>query len=232
MMTPGPAFLFKRSAMLHKAAICLLLGLTACAAVAADAYQRVIDAAAPGYEILGNEDMVQDESALRTFLSADEIAKRKQRQSPGLITGRFNDDSRLDFAALVVNRSIKGKGPDRQGHFAARLVVCLGAKAPQHYRCEILPTLKGDFISLPYWADLELFKVSGEIQCGTPGETIRANYPRGWKGHRPGSGERALPALRLRPNYDAIGEYAIGSNSGRTLVRRADAVYLDCADAD
>jgi hypothetical protein len=111
-------------------------------------------------------------------------------------------------------------------------VVCLGAKAPQKYRCEILPTLKGNFISLPYWADLELFKINGEIKCGTPGETIRAYYPKGWKGKRPGSGEKDLPALKLRPNHDAIGEYAIGSNLGRTLVRRANGVYLDCANAD
>ena len=217
--------------MLLRAAVCSLLGLIAFAAVAADAYQRVIDDVARGYEILGNEDMLQDEGALRKFLPADEIAKRKERQSPGLIVGRFNDDRFPDFAALVVNRSIKGEGPDRKGQFAGRLVVCLGTNAPQQYRCEILPTLYGDFIRLPYWADLELFKVDGEIECGL-GETIRAYYPKGWKGKRPSSGERDVPALKLRPNHDAIGEYAIGSNLGRTLVRRADGVYLDCADAD
>ena len=218
--------------MLLKTAVCLLVGLIASAAVAADAYQRVIDEVAGGYVILGKEDVLQDEVVLRNFLPADEIAKRKERQSPGLIVGRFNGDRFLDFAALVVNRSIKGEGPDRKGHFAGRLVVCLGTNAPQQYRCEILPTLYGDFIRLPYWADLELFKVKRKIECGTAGETIRAYYPEAWRGKRPSSGERDIPALKLRPNYDAIGEYAIGSNLGRTLVRRADGVYLDCANAD
>jgi hypothetical protein len=218
--------------MLRKAGVCVLLGLISVAAAAADAYQRVIDEVAPGYEILRREEMLQDEIALRKFLPADEIAKRKKKRSPGLIVGRFNNDSFPDFAVLVVNRSIKGEEPDRKGYFAARLVVCLRAKAPQQYRCEILPTLRGDYIRLPYWADLKLFKVSGEIECGTPGNTIRAYYPEGWKGKRPGSGERELPALKLRPKHDAIGEYAIGSNDGRTLFRRADGVYLDCADAD
>ena len=100
--------------MLRDARACVLLGLIPFATVAADTYQRVIDKAAPGYEILRTEDMLQDEVALRNFLPANEIAKRKERQSPGLIVGRFNNDGFLDFAALVVNRSIKGEGPDRK----------------------------------------------------------------------------------------------------------------------
>jgi hypothetical protein len=210
----------------------VLLGLTPVGAIAADAYQRVVDEVAPGYRILGSKDMLQDEAALREFLPADEIAKRKKRRSPGLVVGRFNDDGLLDFAALVVNRSIKGEGPDRKGHFAARLVICLGTNASQQYRCEVLPTLYGNYIRLPYWADLELLKIKGEIQCGAPGGTTRAYYPEGWKGGRPSDGERDLPALKLRPKHDAIGEYAIGSNLGRTLVRRPDGVYVDCANAD
>lgn len=223
---------FRRSIILFKAAVCLFLGLTPLAAVAADEYQRVIDEVARGYEILRNEDMLQDEETLRNFLPVDDIEKRKKRKSPGFIVGRFNDDNHPDFAALVVNRSIKGGGGDRMGQFAGRLVVCLGTNAPQQYRCEILPTLYGDFIRLPYMADLELFKVNGDIECGTSGDTIRAYYSKRWKGIRPSNGEIDLPALKLRPKYDAIGEYAIGSNLGRTLVRRADGLYLDCADAD
>ena len=213
-------------------ALCLLLGSIAFDATAADAYQRVIDEVAPGFEILGGADVLQDEIELGKFLPPEDIAKRKQRTSPGLIKGRFNNDGFPDFAAWVVNRSIKGEGPDLKGQFAARLVVCLGTNVPEKYRCEILPTLYGGFIRLPLWADLQLFKVNGEIQCGSAGEKIRAYYPAGWKGKRPVSGEGELPATKIRPNYDAIGEYAIGSNLGRTLVRRADGVYLDCADAD
>ena len=218
--------------MLLRAAFFLLVGSIAFAAVAADTYQHVVDAIAPGFEILKNEDLLQDESELRKFLSPDEIAKRKQRRSLGLIEGRLNNDGFPDFAAWVVNRSIKAEDPDQKGQFAARLVVCLGTNAPQKYRCEILPTLRGKFISLPYWADLELFMVDGEFQCGTADEKINAYYPEGSKRKRPASGVDELPATKLRLNYDAISENAIGTNFGRILVRRADGVYLDCADAD
>jgi hypothetical protein len=114
----------------------------------------------------------------------------------------------------VVNRSIKGEGPDGKGHFAARLVVCLGTNVPQQYRCEILPTLHANEIRLPYWADLELLKIEGEIPCGAPGGTTSAYYPEGWKGTRPLGGETDVPALKARLKHDAIGEYAIGSNPG------------------
>ena len=124
-------------------------------------YQDAISKVLPGYEILRNEDMLQDESWLSKFLSPDEIAKRKKRESLGLIVGRFNNDRFLDFAAWVVNRSIKQTRPVMpksypwEEHFAARLVVCLGTSTPRTYQCEILPTIFGDFASLPFWADLE-----------------------------------------------------------------------------
>ena len=205
-------------------------------------YQDAISKVLPGYEILRNEDFVQDESQLRNFLSPDEIAARKKRASLGLIVGRFNDDKIPDFAAWVVNRSIKQESPagmPKSEKFAARLVVCLGTNTPREYRCEVLPTLDENFIDLPYWADLILFKVRGEIQCGDLDHQIAAYdipitafYPEGWKGKRPSGGRSDVPARILHPSYDAIGEYAIGSNAGRTLVRGADGIYLDCANAD
>jgi hypothetical protein len=70
--------------------------------------------------------------------------------------------------------------------------VCRGTNAPPKYRCEILPSLHGDFIRLPYWADLKLFKVNREIECGTPGETIRAYYP------DDDLGPRLIPAIKAR----------------------------------
>jgi hypothetical protein len=189
---------------------------------------------------------LQDETQLKNFLSPDEIAERKKRETLGFIVGRFNDDSIPDFAAWVVNRSIKQERPagmpkgEKWGEqFAVRLVVCLGTNTLREYRCEILPTLGGDFISLPYWADLELFKVRGKIQCGdldhqiaAYDQPITAFYPDGWKGKRPSGGRSEVPARKLRLSYDAIGEYAIGSNAGRTLIRGADGIYLDCAGAD
>ena len=205
-------------------------------------YQDVVSKILPGYKILRNEGMVQDESMLRNFLSPDEIAKRKKRKSLGYIVGRFNKDKFPDFAAWVVNRSIKQEQPVgmlKSEKFAARLVVCLGTNTPQEHQCEILPILGGDFISLPYWAELVLIKVRGAIPCGdidhqmaVYDQPITAFYPEGWKGKRPSSGRGEMPARKLRLNYDAIGEYAIGSNNGRTLVRGADGVYLDCANAD
>lgn len=196
-------------------------------------YQDAISKVLPGYEILRNEDFVQDESQLKNFISPDEIAARKKRASLGFIVGRFNDDKIPDFAAWVVNRSIKQESPagmPKSEKFAARLVVCLGTNTPRDYRCEILPTL-WDFIGLPYWADLLLIK-SSEIQCGDDEYYAEPTYPEGWKGKRPSGGRGEVPARKLRPSYDAIGQYAIGENYGWTLTRGADGVYFGCAGAD
>jgi hypothetical protein len=196
-------------------------------------YQDAISKVLPGYEILRNEDLLQDENQLKNFLSPDEIAVRKKRQSLGFIEGRFNDDRFMDFAAWVVNRSIKQESPagmPKTEKFAARLVVCLGTNTAREYQCEILPTL-WDFISLPYWADLLLIK-SSEIQCGDDEYYAEPTYPEGWKGKRPSGGVGEVPARKLRPSYDAIGQFAIGENYGWTLTRGADGVYFGCAGAD
>jgi hypothetical protein len=203
-------------------------------------YQDAVSKVLPGYEILRNKDFVQDETQLKKFISPDEIAARKKRAALGFIVGRFNDDQFQDFAAWVVNRSIEQEKPGMlkseiwKGSFASRLVVCLGTNTPRAYQCEILPTL-WDFISLPYWADLILIKAS-EVQCEDDehaDEPIAAFYPEGWKGKRPSGGVGEVPARKLRPNYDAIGQQAIGKNYGWTLIRGADGVYLSCgAGAD
>lgn len=205
-------------------------------------YQSTISKILPGYEILRNEDLLQDESKLSSFLSPDEIEKRKERKWLGIIVGRFNNDKYLDFAAWVVNLSIKQQQPagmPKSDKFAAKLVVCLGTHTPIDYQCEILPTLDGDYINLPYWAGLELIMVHGVIQCGdidhqmaAYDQPISVFYPEGWKGKRPSTGRGEITARKLHLNYDAIGEYAIGSNAGRTLIRGNDGVYLDCANAD
>lgn len=196
-------------------------------------YQNAISKVLPGYEILRNEDFLQEESQLKNFLSPDEIAERKKRESLGFIVGRFNDDKFSDFAAWVVNRSIKQESPagmPKSEKFAARLVVCLGTNTPREYQCEVLPTL-WDFISLPYWADLLLIK-SSEIQCGDDEYYAEPTYPEGWKGKRPSRGVGEVSARKLRPNYDAIGQFAIGTNYGWTLTRGADGAYFGCAGAD
>lgn len=142
----------------------------------------------------------------------------------------------MDFAAWVVNRSIKQESPagmPKTEKFAARLVVCLGTNMPREYQCEVLPTLNGDFIDLPYWADLGVVKLDGEIECWNQDEAARtAFYPEGWKGKRTSGGRSEVPARKLHLNYDAIGESAIGVNDVSVLVRRADGGYLDCANAD
>ena len=208
-------------------------------------YQNAISKVLPGYEILRNEDFLQDEKWLREFLSPDEIAERKKRKSLGFIEGRFNDDKFPDFAALVINRTIKEARPTEKPesenwkeHFSARLVVCLGTNTPQAYQCEILPTLKGNFIALPYWTDLVVFQTHGEVSCGDIDHQmaaydmpITALHPEGWNENE-NSDVVEVPARIIHPNYDAIGEYAIGVNDGRTLVRQADSVYLNCAVAD
>lgn len=204
-------------------------------------FQNAISKVLPGYEILRNEDFLQAEDQLKKFLSPDEIAVRKKRVSLGFIVGRFNDDKIPDFAAWVVNRSIKQESPagmPKSEKFAARLVVCLGTNTPREYQCEILPTMNGNFIELPYWADLVVTKVEGEIACGDIEHQVAAYdmpiaaiYPEGWNGNKSSKVDE-VPARKLRPNYDAIGEYAIGVNAGRTLVRQADGFYLDCAVAD
>lgn len=201
-------------------------------------YQNAINKVLPGYKVLRNEDFLQDKDQLSNFLSPDEIAERNKRESLGYIEGRFNDDGLPDFAAWVVNRSIKQKQKQpadmpRSEKFAARLVVCLGTNTPREYKCEILPTLNGDFIDLPYWAELKVIKTQGEMPCGNQDEIVRtAFYPEGWKGRRQSNEAGEIHARILRLDYDAIGEYAIEVNDGSTLVRQADGGYLDCADAD
>ena len=205
-------------------------------------YQDAISKVLPGYNILRNEDVLQDEDTLRNFISPDEIAKRKKRKVSGYIIGRFNDDRIQDFAAWVVNTAIK-KEKDAiypsEDYFAARLVVCLGTNKSREYQCEILPTLGGNFITLPYWADLVLVNLRGVVSCGDADhqkvffdQPITTFYPEGWKGKRPSSGRGEMNAHKLRLNYDAIGEWAIGSNAGRTLIRGSDGVYLECASGD
>jgi hypothetical protein len=199
-------------------------------------YQDAVSKVLPGYEILRNKDFVQDETQMKKFISPDEIAARKKREALGFIVGRFNDDQFQDFAAWVVNRSIKQEQPAGRPLFAARLVVCLGTSTPREYRCEILPTIFGNFASLPFWADLEVVKIGGDmLWCGddgNPDEPIAAFYPEGWNGKRPSSSQSEVPARKLRPNYDAIGESRIGVNAVTVLVRRAEGGYLDCAGSD
>lgn len=198
-------------------------------------YQQAISRVLPGYRIMRNEDFVQDENQLRNFLSPPRIVERAQRKSLGLVAGSFNNDTYPDFAALVVNRAQKMSRPpqmpsdDNRGeYYAARLVVCLGTATPQQYRCEVLPTLKGNFISLPYWAELEVVQSHGAAACGDSRRRneddaeVTAFYPEKWHG------QAALPAAP-ETSRDAIAEYALGSNLGRLLVRQPDAVYLDCA---
>lgn len=145
----------------------------------------------------------------------------------------------------MINRLIKQARPTEKPesenwkeHFLARLVVCLGTNKPAEYQCEMLPTMHGNFISLPYWADLVVTKAEGEIACGDIEHQVAAYdmpiaaiYPEGWNGNKSSKVDE-VPARKLRPNHDAIGEYAIGVNAGRTSVRQADGFYLDCAVAD
>jgi hypothetical protein len=222
--------------MLRKLAILIHLGLFSLAATAANLnlYQGVIDQAAPGFQILQNADMFMDEESQRNFLPPEEIAERKKRAMLGVIEGRFNNDKFMDFAALVVNRTIKEKKPageTQEDHFAARLVVCLGTQIAEKYSCEVLPTLWGPFINLPYQTDLILFKAKGEFQCGSH-EPIPVYYPEGWKGEKPPGSPSELPPQKIVMSHDGIGEYAIGSNVGRALIRRSDGIYLDCAEED
>ncbi len=201
-------------------------------------YQQVISRVLPGYRIMRNEDFVQDENLLRNFLPPPRLAERAQRKVLALVAGRFNNDRYPDFAALVVNRSQKMSRPPEMrsdgnlgDYYAARLVVCLGTAAPRQYRCEVLPTLKGNFISLPYWAELEVVKSQGAAACGDrrhrneDDAEVTAIYPEQWHGQAAAPGDAPVP----HADYDAIAEYAIGSNLSRLLVRQPDAVYLDCA---
>jgi len=207
-------------------------------------HQLVISKALPGYTIFRNEDFLQDEHQLRKFLTSDEIAEKNAREQ-GIIEGRFNDDALQDFAALVINRSIKQEtdahetnGEKKREEFSVRLVICLGTKQTADYQCDILSTLDGDFVSLPYWVEFKVFKAPGEFSCGdvenqvTAEDTsVQAFYPEGW-GSKEGAVQLGVAARRLHLNYDGVGMYAIGRNYGWTLVRQADGSYLNCANAD
>lgn len=190
-------------------------------------YQQVIANFLPGYEILKNEDMSIDDLALRPFLSPEIITARKKRTSLGLIVGRFNEDKYPDFAALVVNRSLKKFEPGNKEKYEARLLVCLGASTPEKYECEILPTWDGNQISLPLLEDFEVFKVEKDMQCTTV-QMVPVYYPEGWHGVR----KNELPSRKININYDGIMESTIGANAVRLLIRGRDGSYLDCAGED
>jgi hypothetical protein len=208
-------------------------------------YQSVIGKELPGYTIFRNEDFLQDEKQLKNFLTPDEIAKRRERKQ-GIIEGSFNEDIFHDFAALVINPSIRRAIPTHETHgeknqeeFSVRLVICLGTKQIGEYQCDILSTLNGDFVSLPYWVEFELFKVPKEFSCGDVENQVSAQedvsvqvlYPERWSGKEEAV-HLGVAARRLHLNYDGVGIYAIGRNYGWTLVRQADGSYLNCANAD
>ncbi len=86
----------------------------------AEQYQDQIDRFFPAFQILGPTEFwgfIQDKNLKR---------------NPGLITGKFNNDDFEDVAALI--RSKKPVKQDKWDRYAARVVVCHGAKGGG-YQC-------------------------------------------------------------------------------------------------
>ncbi len=190
----------------------------------------------PGYELISNADHVQDEKELRNFLSQEQIDKRKKRKYLGLIAGYFNNDTYIDYAVQVVNRSIY---EDRQVDssilrlYSVKLMVCFGGRENIFEFCEVLPTVGGSSSEMPYWTELELAQKTSKLnQCGEPHFSVLRYYPEAWQGARLKNGQDRVPARKLKMTHDAIFEFAIGSILNGYLYRTDDGLYLDCAYGD
>jgi len=189
----------------------------------------------PGYELISNDDHAQDEKELRNFFSQQEIEKRKQRKYLGLIAGHFNNDTYIDYAVQVVNRSMYHVHQFNSTIrlYTVKLLVCFGGRENNIESCEVLPTVGSGLAKMPYWTDLELVQMERKLfQCGAPHSSVSRYFPEAWQGARPKDGEDSVPALKLKMTHDAIFEIAIGSILNRYLYRTEDGLYLDCSDVD
>jgi hypothetical protein len=105
----------------------------------ADEYQDAIAKSFPGFKILSRTEFKKE-------------IQKTVKGNPGLITGKFNDDELVDFAAIIRDDS-KQKTHLGDEYYRGMFVVC-HARDKQPYACQILGQ---SAISLPFF--LYLYRV-------------------------------------------------------------------------
>jgi len=105
----------------------------------ADEYQDAITKAFPGFKILSRTEFTKE-------------IQKTVKSNPGLITGRFNDDDLMDFAAIIRDDS-KQKTHLGAEYYRGMFVVC-HATDKQRYACQMLGQRA---IDLPFF--LYLYRV-------------------------------------------------------------------------
>jgi hypothetical protein len=170
------------------AVLVLLCLLGPFAPARAEGYQDVITKAFPGFQILSRSEFVAGVQAVT-------------KGNPGLITGRFNDDEVMDFAAFIRDRIKHPSQGTTREHYLGKTVVCHGSGGGR-YRCQVLDELT---IFLPY--ESYLYRVGPEkIVCTDDrGSDVDVWIKR-----------------------DAIG-YAFELNAGGVYIHKPDGTYRNCA---
>src|SRR5437660_4302048 len=98
-----------------------LLALTS--SVDADEYHGAITKAFPGFQILSRTEFTEE-------------IQKTVKTNPALVTGRFNDDDREDFAAII-RCIVKQRGERGIEYYLGKVVVCHGLGKGQ-YHCQVL----------------------------------------------------------------------------------------------
>jgi len=153
----------------------------------ADEYQDAIAKAFPGFKILSRTEFTNE-------------IQKTVKGNPGLITGRFNDDELVDFAAIIRSES-KQKGQLGGEYHRGMFVVC-HAMDKQRYACQLLGQRA---IDLPFF--LYLYRVEpGRVVC------------------RDANNKKFEQIIKR----NAIGTAEIDRGSISVEIHRPDGSYLDC----
>jgi len=112
----------------------------------ADEYQDAIAKAFPGFRIMSRTEFTKE-------------IQKAVKGNPALITGRFNDDELVDFAAII-REDVKRKTHLGDEYYRGMFVVC-HATNEQRYACQILGQ---SAIELPFF--LYFYRVEpGKVVC-------------------------------------------------------------------
>jgi len=156
----------------------------------ADEYQDAITKAFPGFQIMSRSEFKPE-------------IQKAVKGNPGLITGRFNDDDLMDFAAIIREKAIRPREQGVREHYSGKWVICHGSGKGQ-YRCQALGEMP---MFLPY--EIYLSRVSPRmVKCSK------------------GAGKKADVTIKR----DAVGYEA--SNVAGVYIYQPDGSYLECTTAD
>jgi len=155
----------------------------------ADEYQDAIAKAFPGFKIMSRTEFTRE-------------IQKVVKGNPALITGRFNDDELVDFAAIIRDDS-KQKTHLGAEYYRGMFVVCHALSKGGH-ACQILGQ---GAISLPHYVYLTRAE-PGTVGCHDD------------------SGKKVPRVI----NRDAIGIET--ANTASVEIHQPDGSYLTCVTAD